>query len=32
MMIGQEVSFSCVKPKNTIPYWFDEMDIIKSFL
>ena len=31
MMIGQEVSFSCVKPKNTIPYWFDEMDILKIF-
>lgn len=30
-MNGQNVTFECVKPMNAIPYWFDEMDILKIF-
>ena len=30
-MNGQDVTFNCVRPKNTIPYWFDEMDVLKIF-
>ncbi len=30
-MNNQVVTFKCVKPKDTIPYWFDENDIIKIF-
>lgn len=30
-MNGQKVTFKFVKPKNTIPYWFDETDILKIF-
>jgi integrase/recombinase XerD len=30
-MNGQDVSFKCVRPKNTILYWFDETDILKIF-
>jgi integrase/recombinase XerD len=30
-MNGQVVNFKFVKPKNTIPYWFDETDVIKIF-
>jgi site-specific recombinase XerC len=30
-MNGQNVTFKCVNPRNTIPYWFDEMDILKIF-
>jgi integrase/recombinase XerD len=30
-MNGQDVTFKCVRPRNTIPYWFDEMDVLKIF-
>ena len=30
-MNGQNVTFKCVNPRNTIHYWFDEMDILKIF-
>jgi len=30
-MNGQEVTFKFVKPKNAIPHWFDETDILKIF-
>lgn len=30
-MLGQHVSFTFIKPNNTIPYYFDETDIIKIF-
>lgn len=30
-MRGQKISFPFVKPKNTIPYYFDESDISKIF-
>jgi site-specific recombinase XerD len=30
-MNGQDVTFKLVKPQNTIPYWFDETDILKIF-
>jgi integrase/recombinase XerD len=30
-MLGQEVSFHFIKPDNTIPYYFDESDILRIF-
>jgi site-specific recombinase XerD len=30
-MLGQKVNFTFIKPKNTIPYYFDESDIAKVF-
>jgi hypothetical protein len=30
-MLGQQVSFNFIKPSNTIPHYFDELEIIKIF-
>jgi hypothetical protein len=30
-MLGQDVSFAFIKPNNTIPYYFDESEIMKIF-
>ena len=30
-MLGQDVSFTFVKPNNTIPYYFDESEIARIF-
>ena len=30
-MLGQQVSFNFIKPNNTIPYYFDEIEITKLF-
>ena len=30
-MLGQDVSFTFIKPNNTIPYYFDESEITRIF-
>jgi integrase/recombinase XerD len=30
-MLGQQVSFNFIKPSNTIPHFFDELEIIRIF-
>jgi len=30
-MLGQQVSFNFIKPSNTIPHYFDELEVIKIF-
>lgn len=30
-MLGQDVSFAFIKPNNTIPYYFDESEIMRIF-
>jgi len=30
-MLGQEVSFTFIKPNNTIPYYFDASEIAEIF-
>lgn len=30
-MLGQHVSFKLIKPNNTLPYYFDELDITRIF-